>query len=176
MAESRKLFFFKKGGNNDSLIVPSCVISLRPGDLKTLPPACAEMSPPLNKEDVGAADRLPVACGRLMGRILQEMSSSLKLSDCFLKEKKTLKFHSDLSAVFFSAFDLQMSLYHTYILWIIPAAHHSCLFSVCLSYRRTSETLSQASLKATAAFSNMGSVLSRKFEDVKWVQPPHRHP
>uniref|UniRef100_A0A3P9LVZ0 Tumor protein D52 n=1 Tax=Oryzias latipes TaxID=8090 RepID=A0A3P9LVZ0_ORYLA len=35
------------------------------------------------------------------------------------------------------------------------------------AYRRTSETLSQASLKATAAFSNMGSVLSRKFEDVR---------
>ncbi|KAM9737925.1 tumor protein D52 isoform 2-T2 [Menidia menidia] len=35
------------------------------------------------------------------------------------------------------------------------------------AYRRTSETLSQASLKATAAFSNMGSVISRKFEDVR---------
>ncbi|XP_069372969.1 tumor protein D52 isoform X2 [Paralichthys olivaceus] len=34
------------------------------------------------------------------------------------------------------------------------------------AYRRTSETLSQASLKATAAFSNVGSVLSRKLEDV----------
>ncbi|XP_029701130.1 tumor protein D52 isoform X3 [Takifugu rubripes] len=34
------------------------------------------------------------------------------------------------------------------------------------AYRRTSETLSQASLKATTAFSNMGSVLSRKLEDV----------
>nr|XP_019946523.1 PREDICTED: tumor protein D52 isoform X2 [Paralichthys olivaceus] len=35
------------------------------------------------------------------------------------------------------------------------------------AYRRTSETLSQASLKATAAFSNVGSVLSRKLEDVR---------
>ncbi|TWW65706.1 Tumor protein D52 [Takifugu flavidus] len=35
------------------------------------------------------------------------------------------------------------------------------------AYRRTSETLSQASLKATTAFSNMGSVLSRKLEDVR---------
>uniref|UniRef100_H3C8H4 Tumor protein D52 n=1 Tax=Tetraodon nigroviridis TaxID=99883 RepID=H3C8H4_TETNG len=34
-------------------------------------------------------------------------------------------------------------------------------------YRRTSETLSQASLKATAAFSSVGSVLSRKLEDVR---------
>ncbi|XP_028277801.1 tumor protein D52 isoform X2 [Parambassis ranga] len=35
------------------------------------------------------------------------------------------------------------------------------------AYRRTSETLSQASLKATAAFSNMGSAISRKLEDVR---------
>lgn len=35
------------------------------------------------------------------------------------------------------------------------------------SYRRTSETLSQAGLKATAAFSNVGSALTRKFEDVR---------
>ncbi|XP_008420263.1 tumor protein D52 isoform X2 [Poecilia reticulata] len=35
------------------------------------------------------------------------------------------------------------------------------------AYRRTSETLSQASLKATAAFSNMGSAISKKFEDVR---------
>ncbi|XP_038581850.1 tumor protein D52 isoform X1 [Micropterus salmoides] len=34
------------------------------------------------------------------------------------------------------------------------------------AYRRTSETLSQASLKATAAFSNVGSAISRKLEDV----------
>ncbi|XP_041822819.1 tumor protein D52 [Melanotaenia boesemani] len=39
------------------------------------------------------------------------------------------------------------------------------------AYRRTSETLSQASLKATAAFSNMGSVISRKFEDVRNAPP-----
>ncbi|KAM6900006.1 tumor protein D52 [Xenentodon cancila] len=35
------------------------------------------------------------------------------------------------------------------------------------AYRRTSETLSQAGLKATAAFSNMGSAISRRFEDVR---------
>ncbi|KAG7237767.1 hypothetical protein INR49_031779 [Caranx melampygus] len=34
-------------------------------------------------------------------------------------------------------------------------------------YRRTSETLSQAGLKATAAFSNVGSAISRKLEDVR---------
>ncbi|XP_074542355.1 tumor protein D52 isoform X3 [Halichoeres trimaculatus] len=34
------------------------------------------------------------------------------------------------------------------------------------AYRRTSETLSQAGLKATAAFSNVGSAISRKLEDV----------
>ncbi|XP_031709833.1 tumor protein D52 isoform X1 [Anarrhichthys ocellatus] len=33
-------------------------------------------------------------------------------------------------------------------------------------YRRTSETLSQAGLKATAAFSNVGSAITRKLEDV----------
>ncbi|XP_028316641.1 tumor protein D52 isoform X4 [Gouania willdenowi] len=36
-----------------------------------------------------------------------------------------------------------------------------------LAYKRTSETLSQAGLKASAAFANMGSVITRKFEDVK---------
>ncbi|KAM9737926.1 tumor protein D52 isoform 3-T3 [Menidia menidia] len=41
------------------------------------------------------------------------------------------------------------------------------------AYRRTSETLSQASLKATAAFSNMGSVISRKFEDVSLQSIQH---
>ncbi|XP_026155421.1 tumor protein D52 isoform X1 [Mastacembelus armatus] len=35
------------------------------------------------------------------------------------------------------------------------------------AYRRTSETLSQAGLKATAAFTNVGSAISRKFEDVR---------
>lgn len=35
------------------------------------------------------------------------------------------------------------------------------------AYRRTSETLSQASLKATAAFSTMGSAITRKLEDVR---------
>uniref|UniRef100_A0A665UI85 Tumor protein D52 n=1 Tax=Echeneis naucrates TaxID=173247 RepID=A0A665UI85_ECHNA len=35
------------------------------------------------------------------------------------------------------------------------------------AYRRTSETLSHASLKATAAFSNVGSAISRKLEDVR---------
>ncbi|XP_044026658.1 tumor protein D52 isoform X2 [Siniperca chuatsi] len=35
------------------------------------------------------------------------------------------------------------------------------------AYRRTSETLSQASLKATTAFSNVGSAISRKLEDVR---------
>ncbi|XP_037549187.1 tumor protein D52 isoform X2 [Nematolebias whitei] len=35
------------------------------------------------------------------------------------------------------------------------------------AYKKTSETLSQAGLKATAAFSNMGSAISRKLEDVR---------
>ncbi|XP_061822905.1 tumor protein D52 isoform X3 [Nerophis lumbriciformis] len=35
------------------------------------------------------------------------------------------------------------------------------------AYKRTSETLSHAGLKATAAFSNVGSVISRKLEDVR---------
>ncbi|XP_029919344.1 tumor protein D52 isoform X3 [Myripristis murdjan] len=34
------------------------------------------------------------------------------------------------------------------------------------AYKRTSETLSQAGQKATAAFTSMGSAISRKFEDV----------
>ncbi|XP_054462108.1 tumor protein D52 isoform X2 [Anoplopoma fimbria] len=36
-----------------------------------------------------------------------------------------------------------------------------------IAYRRTSETLSQASLKATTAFSNVGSAITRKLEDVR---------
>ncbi|XP_035849015.1 tumor protein D52 isoform X2 [Sander lucioperca] len=35
------------------------------------------------------------------------------------------------------------------------------------AYRRTSETLSQASLKATAAFTNVGSAITKKLEDVR---------
>ncbi|XP_062291344.1 tumor protein D52 isoform X1 [Scomber scombrus] len=35
------------------------------------------------------------------------------------------------------------------------------------AYRRTSETLSQAGMKATTAFSTMGSAISRKLEDVR---------
>ncbi|XP_026203124.1 tumor protein D52 isoform X2 [Anabas testudineus] len=35
------------------------------------------------------------------------------------------------------------------------------------AYRRTSETFSLASLKATAAFSSMGSAITRKLEDVR---------
>ncbi|XP_069552847.1 tumor protein D52 isoform X3 [Brachyistius frenatus] len=42
-----------------------------------------------------------------------------------------------------------------------------------IAYRRTSETLSQASLKATAAFSNMGSAISRKLEDVSTQSLQH---
>ncbi|XP_034560114.1 tumor protein D52 isoform X3 [Notolabrus celidotus] len=41
------------------------------------------------------------------------------------------------------------------------------------AYRRTSETLSQASLKATAAFSNVGSAISRKLEDVSMRSLQH---
>ncbi|XP_054910069.1 tumor protein D52 isoform X4 [Poeciliopsis prolifica] len=41
------------------------------------------------------------------------------------------------------------------------------------AYRRTSETLSQASLKATAAFSNVGSAISKKFEDVSLQSIQH---
>ncbi|KAM9340482.1 tumor protein D52 [Symphorus nematophorus] len=41
------------------------------------------------------------------------------------------------------------------------------------AYRRTSETLSQASLKATAAFSNVGSAISKKLEDVSIRSLPH---
>ena len=37
------------------------------------------------------------------------------------------------------------------------------------SYRRTSESFSQAGLKASAALSTMGSAISRKLEDVKLV-------
>ncbi|XP_072185256.1 tumor protein D52 isoform X3 [Excalfactoria chinensis] len=35
------------------------------------------------------------------------------------------------------------------------------------AYKKTSETLSQAGQKASAAFSSVGSVISKKFEDVK---------
>ncbi|XP_026862177.2 tumor protein D52 isoform X7 [Electrophorus electricus] len=35
------------------------------------------------------------------------------------------------------------------------------------AYKRTSETLSQAGQKATAAFSSVGSVITRKLEDVR---------
>ncbi|XP_063755513.1 tumor protein D52 isoform X3 [Eleginops maclovinus] len=41
------------------------------------------------------------------------------------------------------------------------------------AYRRTSETLSQAGLKATAAFSNVGSAITRKLEDVSMRSLQH---
>ncbi|XP_028453028.1 tumor protein D52 isoform X2 [Perca flavescens] len=41
------------------------------------------------------------------------------------------------------------------------------------AYRRTSETLSQASLKATAAFTNVGSAITRKLEDVSMRSLQH---
>ncbi|XP_033492988.2 tumor protein D52 isoform X1 [Epinephelus lanceolatus] len=41
------------------------------------------------------------------------------------------------------------------------------------AYRRTSETLSQASLKASAAFSNVGSAITRKLEDVSMRSLQH---
>lgn len=34
-------------------------------------------------------------------------------------------------------------------------------------YKKTSETLSQAGQKASAAFSSVGSVITKKFEDVR---------
>lgn len=36
-------------------------------------------------------------------------------------------------------------------------------------YKKTSETLSQAGQKASAAFSSVGSVITKKLEDVKYV-------
>lgn len=36
-------------------------------------------------------------------------------------------------------------------------------------YKKTSETLSQAGQKASAAFSSVGSVITKKFEDVRYV-------
>uniref|UniRef100_F1RX99 Tumor protein D52 n=1 Tax=Sus scrofa TaxID=9823 RepID=F1RX99_PIG len=40
------------------------------------------------------------------------------------------------------------------------------------AYKKTSETLSQAGQKASAAFSSVGSVITKKLEDVKyWLQP-----
>ncbi|KAI4818135.1 hypothetical protein KUCAC02_011496 [Chaenocephalus aceratus] len=42
-----------------------------------------------------------------------------------------------------------------------------------IAYKRTSETLSQAGLKATAAFSNMGSAITRKLEDVSMRSLQH---
>nr|XP_020453221.1 tumor protein D52 isoform X1 [Monopterus albus] len=41
------------------------------------------------------------------------------------------------------------------------------------AYKRTSETLSQASLKASAAFSTVGSAISRKLEDVSIYSLQH---
>ncbi|NXQ32945.1 TPD52 protein, partial [Alaudala cheleensis] len=40
------------------------------------------------------------------------------------------------------------------------------------AYKRTSETLSQAGQKASAAFSTVGSVITKKFEDVREVSLP----
>lgn len=73
--------------------------------------------------------------------------------------KKTLKLYSDLDI------SPQPLIPQSFLLHSYPPL----LALLRFSYRRTSETLSQASLKATAAFSNMGSAISKKFEDVRYV-------
>lgn len=72
--------------------------------------------------------------------------------------KKTSRFRSDPDVSFQSLIPLSDFFFMTLI---------SSLSASCFSYKRTSETLSQASQKATAAFSNMGSAISRKLEDVR---------
>lgn len=90
------------------------------------------------------------------------MSSILMLSG--MKMKKTLKFSSDRDA---SLPSLNSLSYPVFLLPVTPPPHSLCLPLLSFSYRRTSETLSNAGLKATAAFSNMGSAISRKLEDVR---------
>jgi len=90
--------------------------------------------------------------------------------------KKTLKFSSGLDASFKSLiFGVFFHFHHTHILSFCCPPPHKSLCVVYFSYKRTSETLSQASLKATAAFSNMGSVITRKLEDVRWVGGGGQH-
>lgn len=100
----------------------------------------------------------------LMGFILQEMSSILMLTHFFLNEM-----HWSLVLTLmplFSRWPLYPFFFVSHSLCCSPLPY--CSLSVFFSYRRTSETLSQAGLKATAAFSNMGSAISRKLEDVRW--------
>lgn len=79
-------------------------------------------------------------------------------------------FSSDLGASLQSL--ISDSFHHSYILSVRCPLLLPRLVSLVLSfsYRRTSETLSQASLKATAAFSNVGSAISKKLEDVRSVR------
>lgn len=80
-------------------------------------------------------------------------------SPAYFRWKKTLKLYSDLDVSF------QPLILHTFFITFISS--FLLLPLLRFSYRRTSETLSQASLKATAAFSNMGSAISKKLEDVR---------
>ncbi|NXW02262.1 TPD52 protein, partial [Fregetta grallaria] len=50
---------------------------------------------------------------------------------------------------------------HIYSVSVQSRVRHSCV------YKKTSETLSQAGQKASAAFSSVGSVITKKFEDVR---------
>lgn len=103
-----------------------------------------------------------------MGFTLKEMSSILMLSGFSLKWKR----HWSLLLTFTCLFRLwSFSLFSSHSYPFFFFGRPSLLFlSLCFSYRRTSETLSQASLKATAAFTNMGSAITRKLEDVRWVR------
>lgn len=107
------------------------------------------------KQWVISLHKLPVL--NCLSVILQEMSCILMLNWCLYS-----LFH--LSCLFSSL---------SYPLFCCPSLlPHSPSLSPHLSssYRRTSETLSQASLKATAAFSNVGSAIGRKLEDVRSVR------
>jgi hypothetical protein len=56
--------------------------------------------------------------------------------------------------------------------------HPSALcFLSCVRYKKTQETLSQASIKTTAAFSTMGTALSRKLGDMRYdgANPQSHH-
>lgn len=52
------------------------------------------------------------------------------------------------------------------VLWAIMI--YKILFCFTSSYKKTHETLSHAGQKATAAFSNVGTAISKKFGDMRY--------
>ena len=59
------------------------------------------------------------------------------------------------------------------VLWAVLIYKLFLFFCFISSYKKTHETLSHAGQKATAAFSNVGTAISKKFGDMRYRGKEH---